>query len=102
VFGGLGDTAFTNFNPLTGRQDRVYQADLCDLIEHLPRLVSQPRPDRSGLRQRLPEDIRQEANQKMGLHPMLSSCFARFFGIVGQGAFGGDVVAADSESEVII
>ena len=70
VFGRLTDAAFPNFNPVSGREDHIHQTELGQFIKHLAGFISQPR-SYTELRQRLPQDVCQKANQKVSLDPFL-------------------------------
>ena len=70
MVGGLGHATPTNLRPLTCWQHHVHQLDLAQLLEDPARLVAQSSP-LASLRERLPKNIRQEADQDVGQHPLL-------------------------------
>lgn len=70
VIGGTGDAAVADFDTLlAGGKDDVDQVDFAQLLKNATGLVAQTgRP--SHLVQRLPENIRQETDQNVGLNPL--------------------------------
>ena len=65
------DAATTDFDVLVpGGQNDVYQAYLTQFLEYPTRLVAQPGGP-GHLMQRLPKDVRQEADQNVSLDPLL-------------------------------
>jgi hypothetical protein len=65
MVGGLGHATLTDLSPLTCWQHHVHQLDLAQLLEDPAGLVAQSSP-LASLRERLPEDISQEADQDVG------------------------------------
>ena len=70
VIGGLRHATPTYLSPLTRRQHHVHQLNLAQLLEDSPRLVAQSSP-LASLRERLPENVGQEADQDVYQHPLL-------------------------------
>ena len=66
----LGDASPTDLDAGRGSHHHVHHTDLGQLIEDLPRFVSQPGA-LAKLSKRFPQDIRQKANENVRLDPLL-------------------------------